>query len=153
MIKRILAGLLCGVFLVSIAHAQGGMNSSLYNPISGATQALSAKSVTISTTGDQGTIAIPSYITKYNVASFVATNCSATPILAQIAMWTAAGGTGTNVVGAATITAASSTTAIVPLTVTATNTALTSGALFIRIAVANTAAVTCDFFVVINNLS
>lgn len=133
----------------------GNVSSSMgcINALAGATQALSAKIVTISTIGDQGTIVVPSYITKYSVSSFVVTNCTATPILAQVAIWTAAGGTGTNVVGAATITAASSTSAIVPMTVTATNTALSAGTLFVRIAVANVAAITCDFYAVINNLS
>lgn len=122
-------------------------------PVVGATQALSAKAVPINTTGDQATIAVPSYITKYSITSMVVTNCTGTPILAQLALWTGAGGTGTNVSAAATITGASSATAIVNPTVTAANTALTASSLFVRVAVANVAALTCDVYVILNNLS
>lgn len=123
------------------------------SPVSGATVTLPVKGVTISTLGDQGTVAIPSYISKYAVSSVVVTNCSGTPILAQVGFWTAAGGTGVNVVAASTITAASSASAMVLPTVTAASTALTAASLFVRIAVANAAAVTCDFYVIVNNLS
>jgi hypothetical protein len=144
------------ITLAAILFASGSAFAQVVStgsPVSGATIALSAKSVTISTTGDQGTISVPNYITKYAVTSFIVTNCSATPILAQVALWTAAGGTGTNVSAAATITGASSATAMVNPTVTAASTALTSSSLFIRIAIANAAAVTCDFYAVLNNLS
>lgn len=146
--KVLLALALWGAALPSFAQVV-----SSGSPVSGATQTLSAKGVTISTTGDQATIAIPSYISKYGVSSLVVTNCSAAPILAQVALWTAAGGTGTNVTAAATITGASSVTSMVTPTVTAANVALTASSLFVRIAVANTAAVTCDFYVVLTNLS
>lgn len=152
MMRRNLAGLLAGLLIVSSAQAQTQSSSAIIGT-QGATIALSAKGVTISTTGDQGTITIPGYITKYSVSQMVVTNCSGTPVLAQVALWTGAGGSGTNVSAAATITAASSATAIVNPTITAATTALTSSSLFVRIAVANTAAITCDFYAVVNNLS
>lgn len=116
-------------------------------------QMLSAKTISISSTGDKATLTVPAYITKYSVGNVWVTNCSGTPVLAQLALYTGAAQTGTNVVAAATITAATSTSAIVPMTVTGVNTALTSGSLFVNVAVANIAAVTCDVYAVLNNLS
>ena len=138
---------------LAVSGAAQGQVISSGSPVSGASVALSAKGVTISTTGDQGTIAVPSYITKYGVASFVVTNCSGTPLAAQVALFTGAGGTGTTVVAAGTITGATSATAMVTPTVTALTTALTASSLFVRIAVQNVAAITCDFYAVVNNLS
>lgn len=114
---------------------------------------LSSKGITISTTGDQATIALPTGVSKFAITAFIVTNCSGTPLLAQVALYTAAGGTGTNAVAATTITAASSASAMVNATIATPNTALTSSSLFVRIVVANTAAVTCDMYVVVNNLT
>lgn len=149
---RALAGILAGLLLASSVQAQT-LSSSLGVVTQGATIALSAKSVTISTTGDQGTITVPSYITKYNVSTFVVTNCSGTPLAAQVAMYTGAGATGINVVAAGTITGATSSTVMLLPTVTAATTALTSPSLFVRITVQNVAAITCDFYAIVNNLS
>lgn len=149
--KFFLASALC--LISATASAQQTDVSSLYGIGGGATQALSAKAVTISTTGDQGTITVPSYITKYSVSTFVVTNCSGTPLAAQVAMYTGAGATGTNVVAAGTITGATSSTVMVLPTVTAATTALTSSSLFVRITVQNVAAITCDFYAIVNNLS
>lgn len=116
---------------------------------------LSAKSVNLSATGDQATIAIPPSITKYAVTAVWVTNCSVTPILAQVSMFTGAGGTGTTVVAAGTITGATSAPVILPqsLAGTVSATALTSSSLFVRVSVANVAALTCDVYTVINDLS
>lgn len=150
--RRSLAGPLAGLLLASSAQAQT-ISSSGSIVTQGATIALSAKAVTISATGDQGTITVPGYITKYSVTTMVVTNCSGTPLAAQVALWTGAGGTGTNVVAAGTITGATSSTVMVLPTVTAATTALTSSSLFVRITVQNVAAITCDFYVIVNNLS
>lgn len=150
--RQLLAGLLAGLLIASSAQAQT-QSSSGSIVTQGATIALSAKAVTISATGDQGTITVPAYITKYSVASMVVTNCSGTPLAAQVAMFTGAAGTGTTVVAAGTITGATSSTVMVLPTVTAATTALTSSSLFVRVTVQNVAAITCDFYVIVNNLS
>jgi len=119
------------------------------------TNIVSAKSVNLQSTGDQGTISIPPQITKYAVTAVQITNCSATPILAQPAIYTGASASGTNIVAAAVITTATATTKVVNSTVVAgtLTTALTASTLYINVTVANSGALTCDFYVVLNDLS
>lgn len=113
---------------------------------------LSAKSVDFHTaTGDVATIAVPAFITKYQVSSIAITNCSATPLAATVGFFTGAGGTGTTLVTAATITGATGTTIIVPMTLAGTvaTTALSGASLFVRLTVANVGALTCDVGIVV----
>lgn len=114
---------------------------------------LTARSVDLHTaTGDVATIAIPSYVTAYQVASFKITNCSATPVLASLGLFTGAGATGTTVVTPATITGATAATVVLSQTI-ASSARLTSSSLFVNLSVANVAALTCDIKVNIDDLS
>lgn len=115
-----------------------------------------AKAVVLgSGTGDKATISIPAAITRYQVLGVSVTNCSVTPILAAFGIWTGAGGTGTNVVAAATITGATSSSVIINSTLAGTvaTTMLTSGSIFVNVTVANAAALTCDVGVRIQDWS
>jgi hypothetical protein len=97
-------------------------------------------------TGDKATITIPASITRYQVLGVSITNCSATPVLAALALWTGASGTGTNVVAAATITGATSSSVIINSTLAGSvaTTMLTAGTIYINVTVANAAGLTCD---------
>lgn len=152
MMKRLITALLLGC---SIAAQAAAPTTPAVNSPMPSLGALSALAVNMAATGDNGTIAIPSYVTAYAVTAVRVSNCSATPILAQIALWTGAGGTGTNVVAAGTITGATSAAVILPMTLAGTvaTTRLTASSLFVRIAVANAAALTCDVNVSIQDLS
>jgi hypothetical protein len=103
-------------------------------------------------TGDVATIAIPSYVTAYQVTAFKVTNCSATPVLASIGLFTGAGGTGTTVVTSATITGATSASVVLSQAIASTA-RLTSSSLFVRLTVANVAVLTCDLKVSIEDFS
>lgn len=107
---------------------------------------LKAGAVNLAATGDQGTIAIPSWVTSYQITAISVSNCSATPVLAQLAIYTGAGATGTNVVAAGTITGATSAPVVLPMTLAGTvaTTLLSASTLFIRVTVANSGALTCD---------
>src|SRR5882672_5067203 len=116
---------------------------------------LTARTVNFAATGDNATITVPAWVTAYVVTNIRVTNCSATPVLAQVGLWTAAGGTGTNLVAAGTVTGATSAAIILPMTLAGTvaTTRLTAASLFVRITVANATALTCDVNVNIQDLS
>lgn len=113
---------------------------------------LSAKTIDFHTaTGDVATIAVPAFITKYQISSIAITNCSVMPILAAVGFFTGAGGTGTTLVTAGTITGASGATVILPMTLAGTvaTTTFTGSSIFVRLTVANAAALTCDVGIVV----
>lgn len=121
----------------------------------GATLTLSARSVDISTTGDQGLIGIPAGVTKYQLLNVFITNCSVVPVLAQPNVNTLAAGGGTSLVNAAVITGATSGGIILPsvLTSIAQTNALIASSLYINLTVANAAPGTCDFYATIKDLT
>jgi hypothetical protein len=85
---------------------------------------------------------------KYIVRKFVVTNCSGTPVLAQVALYTGAGATGTTVVTAAVITSLSGSTKFVDMTITAVADTLSAATLYVRNAVAQGSALTCDVYII-----
>jgi hypothetical protein len=85
---------------------------------------------------------------KYIVRKVVVTNCSTAPVLAQVALYTGAGATGTTVVAAATITALTGATKFLDMTMALTTDVLTASTLYARNAVAQTSALTCDVYVI-----
>lgn len=113
---------------------------------------LYARSVNFAATGDQATISIPSWVTKYQVTAVKITNCSTTPILAQPSVFTAPAGGGNNIVAAATITAATSTAVVINSALATTNTQ-TSSSLTVRLSVANALAITCDVLAQIQDMT
>lgn len=121
----------------------------------GATLTLSARSVSISTTGDVGLISIPAGVTKYLLTNMSVTNCSVVPVLAQPNVNTSAGGAGTSVVAAAVITGATSSGIVLPMTLAsiAQTNALIASSLTINMTVANVAPGTCDFYATIKDLT
>jgi len=115
-----------------------------------------AKAVVLgSGTGDKATIAIPATITRYQVVAVGITNCSTTPILAALGLWTGASASGTNIVAAATITGATSSSVIINSTIAGSvaTTMLTAATIYINVTVANAAALTCDVGVRIQDWS
>lgn len=137
---------------VALALAAGPTTQAVNSPASSIGN-LTARAVDLHTaTGDVATIAIPSYVTAYQVTSFKVTNCSVTPILASIGLFTGANATGTTMVSAATITGATSTSVVLSQTV-ASSARITSSQLFVNLGIANTAALTCDMKVGIEDLS
>jgi hypothetical protein len=114
---------------------------------------LTAKAFAIGSTGDKATLSIPAGVTKYGVSKVAVYNCTVVPVLAQIALWTGAAGTGTAVVAASTITGATSASAIVLPTVAAPLVTLTASSLFLNVAIANLAAGTCDATIMLDNYS
>lgn len=150
--KRIALALLLSASLA--AHAAAPTTPAVNSPMP-SIGALSALAVNMGSTGDQGTIAIPSYVTAYVVSNIRVSNCSVTPILAQVALYTGAGATGTNLVAAGTITGATSTSVILPMTLAGTvaTTRLSAATIFVRVTVANAAALTCDVNISIQDLS
>jgi hypothetical protein len=140
------------LFISSAALAAGPTTTAVNSPAPSLNN-LTARAVDLHTvTGDVATIAIPSYVTAYQVTAFKITNCSATPVLASLGLFTAASGGGTTVVTAATITGATAATVVLSQTV-ASLARLTASMLYINLGVANTAALTCDIKVDIDDLS
>lgn len=133
----------CGTSGIPMTSAGGTWNCAYPK---GTNLIFEAKAVNLGATGDQATISVPSSLTRYQITGVSVTNCSTTPVLAQVAVYTGAGATGTNVVGAGTVTGASSAGVILPLTLTGSvaTTMLTSASLFVNVPVANVAALTCD---------
>jgi hypothetical protein len=112
---------------------------------------LSTRSVNLNSTGDTS-IAVPLAITKYQVTGVLVTNCSATPTLATLGLYTAASAGGTAVVTAATITAATASTVILSQTI-ASSAAQTASTLYAHVGTANGSALTCDLYVQLLNLT
>lgn len=85
---------------------------------------------------------------KYIIRKITVTNCSTTPVLAQIAFYTAAAAGGTNFVAATVLTTLSATTTFIDLTIiNVTTTALTASSLFARNTVVQGSALTCDVYI------
>lgn len=116
---------------------------------------LSVRGMNWAAIADAGQITIPPQVTKYRLVEVLMTNASATPVLAQIALYTAAAAGGTNLVAAAIITTLSATTVIQSSTLVAgiATTILTANPLFVRCTVANAAALTGDTYIVIDDLT
>jgi len=138
--------------LVCPAQAAGPTTTAVNSPASVLSN-LTARAVDLHTaTGDVATIAIPSYVTAYQVTSIKITNCSVTPVLASLGLFTGANATGTTVMTSATITGATAATVVLSGTI-ASSARLTAGNLFFNLSVANVAALTCDLKVNIDDLS
>ena len=148
--KKICAGL-AALLLAGSAFAAGPTTQAVNSPASSLGN-LTAYTVQINAIADAGTIAIPSYVTAYQVTSFKITNCSGTPVLAQVGLYTGAGATGTTVVTPTTITGATASTVVLSQTI-ASSARLTASTLFIRVSVANAASVTCDMKITIDDFS
>lgn len=134
------------------AFAAGPTTQAVNSPASSLNN-LAAYTVDLHTaTGDVATVSIPSYVTAFQVTAFKVTNCSVTPIAASVGLFTGAGGTGTTVVTSATITGASSPSVVLSETI-ASSARLTVSSLFVRLTIANLAALTCDFKIDIDDLS
>lgn len=138
--------LFCGA-----AFAAGPTTSAVNSPAQSLAN-LTAYTVQINSIGDPATIAIPPYVTAYQVTAFKITNCSGTPILGQVGLFTAASGGGTAVVTAATITGATASSVVLSQTI-ASSARITAATLFIHVSVANSASVTCDMKVDIEDFS
>lgn len=143
MISRLIFAAILALASPAFATVMPAVNSS--PGLGGAV--LTTKAVNLGTTGDQGTVAIPSWLALYQIESIRVSNCSAIPVLAQAAIYTASGGGGTNMVAATTITGATSAGVVLPLTLAGTSatTTFSAATLYVRVAVANTAPLTCDF--------
>lgn len=151
--KQLLLKVLFFSFVWLVAAFAAGPTTTAVNSPASSTGNLTANAVDLKTaTGDVATIPIPAYVTAYQVTSFKITNCSATPVLAQIGLFTGAGGTGITVVTAATITGATSASVVLSPAVTS-SARLTASSLFVRLTVANAAVLTCDVKVNIDDLS
>ncbi len=149
--KRLIATALATIFALSALGA--GPTTTAVNSPAPTLNNLTARTVDLHTaTGDVATFTIPSYVTAYQVTAFKITNCSTTPILASLGLFTAASGGGTTVVTAATITGASAATVVLSQTIASTA-RLTAGTLFVNLGTANALALTCDMKVDIDDLS
>jgi hypothetical protein len=151
MLNKLFAALFCAALTVAPARAAGPITSAVNSPAQSLAN-LTARAVNLAALGDAATIAIPSYVTAYQVTKVLVTNCSATPILAQVGLFTGASGGGTTVAAAAVITGATSASVVLSQTVTSAA-RLTASNLFVNVAVANAAPLTCDLKVSIEDLS
>lgn len=123
--------------------------------IKGANVTPSSRMVNIATTGDVGAIGIPTGITKYQLVAVQVTNCTVTPVLAQMNVNTLAAGAGTSLVDNATLTGAVGAGIILPRTLTtiAQTNALIATTLFVNMGVANADPGTCDVYATIRDLT
>jgi len=138
--------------LLAAASAAGPTTTAVNSPAPTLAN-LTVRTIDLHTaTGDVATIAIPSYVTAYQVTAFKLTNCSATPILASVGLFTGASASGTTVVTSATITGATAATVVLSQTI-ASSARLTAATLYINLSVANALALTCDLKVDIDDLS
>ena len=148
--KRLLLAALAAAALIGVAHAAGPTTQAVNAPTAG-TNNLTTYAVNMAAIGDTA-IAVPSYVTSYQVTAVKIYNCSATPILASVGLYTGTAGGGTAIVTAAAITGAASASVVLTSTL-ATTIALSAGTLYVRVAVANAAALTCNVHVDIDDLS
>jgi uncharacterized protein YjbI with pentapeptide repeats len=149
--KRIIA--LGTTIAFALASIGAGPTTTAVNSPASVLSNLTARVVNLHTaTGDVATIAIPSYVTAYQVTSIKITNCSTTPVLASLGLFTGANATGTTVMTSATITGATAATVVLSGTI-ASNARLTAASLFFNLSVANVAALTCDLKINIDDLS
>lgn len=145
-------GFFVWLLLATSALAAGPTTTAVNSPAQTLNN-LTARAVDLHTaTGDVATIAIPSYVTAYQVTALKIMNCSTTPVLASLGLFTGASATGTTVVTSATITGATSASVVLSATIASTA-RLTAASLFVNLSVANTAALTCDIKVDIDDLS
>jgi hypothetical protein len=149
--KRLCIAALTSLALLAPALAAGPTTSAVNAPAQSLNN-LTAYTVQLNATGDPATIAIPAYVTSYQVTAFKITACSATPILASVGLFSAAAGGGTTIVTAATITGATSASVVLSGTIASTAT-LTAATLYIHVAVANAASMTCTFKIDIEDFS
>jgi hypothetical protein len=149
--NKIINFLFAWLLTLSLAQAAGPTTQAVNSPAQTLAN-LTARAVPINATGDQASIVIPSYVTAYQVTAFKITNCTGTPVLATVGLFTGAGATGTTMSAAATITGATAASVVLSQTI-ASSARITAGTLFVNIGVANVAAVTCDVKVVIEDLS
>ena len=148
--KKLYAGLLTA--LLAFPTLAAGPTTQAVNSPASSLGNLTAYSVQINAIADAATIAIPSYVTAYQVTAFKITNCSGTPILGSVGLYTAASAGGTAVVTPATITGATASSVVLSQTI-ASSARITAATLYIRVAVANAASLTCDMKVAIEDLS
>jgi hypothetical protein len=137
--------------LASSAYAAGPTTTAV-NSAAQSTANLTAYNVALNALGDPASIAIPSWVTSYQVTALKITNCSATPVLATVGLYSAASGGGTAIVTAATITGATSATIVLSPAIASTGT-FSASTLYIHVTVANAAALTCTFKVNIEDFS
>lgn len=137
--------------LALLIGAAGPTTSAVNSPAQSLNN-LAAPTVSLAATGDAATIAIPSYVTAYQVTGFKVTNCSTIPVLATLGLFTAASAGGTTVATAAAITGATSASVVLSQTI-ASSARLTAATLYVNVSVANALALTCDLKVNIDDLS
>lgn len=116
---------------------------------------LSARGINLASLADAAIIAVPAYIKKYKINGVYVTNASATPILAQLSIYTAASAGGTNIVAAAVLTGLTSAAVIQTSTLAGTiaATMLTAASLYLRCSVANAGALTADVYIDIEDMT
>lgn len=113
----------------------------------------SKRSANMAITTDQS-MTVVSGVTKYTVDRVIATNCSATPVLAAGGLYTAASKGGSAIVGSGQVyTAFTSASTMLPLTLAITTSTFTPGTLFFSLTVANGTALTCDIYVIGTDLT
>lgn len=102
-----------------------------------------AKTVNLNAVADT---AITISATKYVVRRVTVTNCSASPVLAQMAVYTGTAASGTNIVAAVVLTSLTAPGTLVDLTVVPTTTAFTVATLYARNMVVQGSGLTCDVY-------
>lgn len=141
-ILLILCGLLC--YPISIG-AQAGANDAVYGRFMAGVLGYSA-GINLNSVADTS-IAIKA--SKYVIRKVTVTNCSAAPVLAQLALYTGTAASGTNVVAAATLATLTAAATLVDMTVIGvTTTVLTASTLYARNAVVQGTALTCDVYII-----
>lgn len=136
--------LILSLFCFSTPYAQTASNDAVYGRFNSGVIGY-ATSVNLNSVADT-TVAVKA--SKYVIRKIVVTNCSTTPVLAQLALYTAAAAGGTNFVAATVLTTLSGTTVFVDLTIiNVTTTALTAATLYARNTVVQGSALTCDLYV------
>jgi hypothetical protein len=110
---------------------------------------LQADSVPIDATGDQAIIPVPAHLSArgYRVEALYVYNASATPVLAQLSLRTAAAGGGVAIVVAAVLTTLDAATKLLSMTI-ADGGKQTASNLYANLTVANAAAATVSVKVV-----
>ena len=113
-----------------------------------------AKAINLNALGDTE-IALPPGITRYLVNSIRVVGATVTPTAAQVGVYTAASQGGTEISAPQTLTGATSPAQEISLTTVSgiTTWAQTAANLFINVSVADGAALTADFYIIIMDLS
>lgn len=133
------------LLIPNLVSAQAAANDAVYGRFS---NGILGYTTTASLNSANTDIPITIKSSKYVVTGFIITNVSATPVLATLALYTAASAGGTNLVAAAVLTGLTSAPVYTGMTLINNTATLTAATLYARNVVAQGSGLTVDIYII-----